>query len=486
LLAFDKVNAGTHIGQYRLLRKIGSGGMGAVYLAEHALLGRRAAIKTLLPSLSKHRDVVERFFNEARATSAINDPGVVQIYDFGYHVDGTAYIVMEYLEGESLDARLRRLGRLPAGAALRIARQAACALGAAHARGIVHRDLKPENLFLVRDPEAQGGERPKILDFGIAKLEGAGAPMSKTRSGAMLGTPIYMSPEQCRGAGHVDHRSDVYSLGCVLFHMLTGVPPFEGDGVGDVIAAHLREEPPAPSSLAPSLPTAIDSLLARCLAKSPDDRLMSMAALTAAIESVMARLTSPELAPPALAAPVPTPVTALGVGFQSGEEVGIPFDPTWEWPTDEPFPEDEAQPPRRTGLWAAAAILVLGGAGAMMLAFQLRHRPAAADSLERPAEQIHASGAIRPTVAVVEPHVHPERGGEAVESKDAGIPIDAPPPIDANIPIDAAPPIDAPPPRKKARTRAHTPPREPLIEEPTPAPPPPPPPQDVEDLYDSR
>src|SRR4051812_11356091 len=175
--------------------------MGHVFLGEHTLLGRRAAIKTLLPSLSVNREIAERFFNEARATSSISDPGVVQIFDFGYHVDGTAYIVMEFLEGESLSSRLDRLGKLPLVDALRITRQIAGSLAAAHARSIVHRDLKPGNVFMIRDAEAQGGERTKILDFGICKL-GDDADGNSTQTGVMLGTPVYMSPEQCRGAGH--------------------------------------------------------------------------------------------------------------------------------------------------------------------------------------------------------------------------------------------------------------------------------------------
>src|SRR3982751_5073497 len=150
--------------------------MGLVFLGEHTLLGRRAAIKTLLPTVAANHEIVERFFNEARATSAIADPGVIQIFDFGYHVDGTAYIVMELLEGEALSTRVDRLRQLPLPHARPLARQIAGSLAAAHARNIVHRDLKPENIFLVRDVEAQGGERTKILDFGICKL-GAGDPM---------------------------------------------------------------------------------------------------------------------------------------------------------------------------------------------------------------------------------------------------------------------------------------------------------------------
>src|SRR5262245_1502402 len=188
----------SHVGQYRILRKIGAGGMGLVFLGEHTLLGRRAAIKTLLPTVAANREIVERFFNEARATSAIADPGVIQIFDFGYHVDGTAYIVMELLEGEALSARLDRLGKLPLGDALRFARQIAGSLASAHGRNIVHRDLKPENIFLVRDTEAQGGERTKIIDFGICKM--ATSDPTLTEAGAMIGASVYIARGECRGS----------------------------------------------------------------------------------------------------------------------------------------------------------------------------------------------------------------------------------------------------------------------------------------------
>jgi serine/threonine protein kinase len=259
------VNVGSHIGQYRILRKIGVGGMGTVYLGEHILLGRRAAIKTLLPALSMQTEIVERFFTEARATSAITDHGVVQIFDFGYHVDGTAYIVMELLEGESLQTRIDRLGQISPCVALRIARQVAASLAAAHDKDIVHRDLKPENIYLIADAEAASGERTKILDFGICKLGVAGAEPALTQTGTTMGTPVYMSPEQCRGAGKVDHRSDIYALGCVLFHMVAGRPPFECEGAGEFIVAHLQEDPPTPSSFIPALPELVDGLIIRCL-----------------------------------------------------------------------------------------------------------------------------------------------------------------------------------------------------------------------------
>jgi serine/threonine-protein kinase len=246
-------------------------------------------------------ELVTRFFNEARAATAISDPGIIQIFDFGHHSDGNAYIVMELLEGEPLDHRLRRLGTLPLGSALRILRQVASSLGAAHRRGIVHRDVKPENIFLVKDPEVAGGERTKLLDFGIAKL--TSDHRVKTRTSAMMGTPIFMSPEQCRGAGHVDQRSDVYSLGCVLFTLLVGRPPFDAEGAGDIIAMHLREPPPPPSSVLPGLPPAVDQLVLRCLAKDREQRFASGAELAAALEALIEELGPLAAVPSVKAAP---------------------------------------------------------------------------------------------------------------------------------------------------------------------------------------
>ncbi len=269
--------------------------MGAVYLGEHSLIGRRAAIKVLHRERNSQREHIERFFTEARATSAIEDPGIVQIYDFGITPQGVAYLVMEYLDGESLSARMRRLHLLQPYDAVRITRQIAGSLTAAHSIGIVHRDLKPENLFMVRDGEASAGERPKILDFGIAKLGGDDTRGSNTRTGAVMGTPAYMSPEQCNDTGKIDHRTDIYSLGCVLFHLLTGRPPFNLTGVGEMISAHLKEAPPIPSQVRPHIHAIIDPLVARCLAKRPADRFQSMLELQAACEAVMERL-PPEMA----------------------------------------------------------------------------------------------------------------------------------------------------------------------------------------------
>jgi eukaryotic-like serine/threonine-protein kinase len=268
---------GKTIGNYQILREIGGGGMGTVYLGQHQVIGRLAAIKLLLPSFSANEEMVGRMFNEARMTSLIRHPGLVDVYDFGRLPNGSAFIVMEYLEGESLAALLERSGRLPADLARALARQVAAAVGAAHGKGIVHRDLKPDNIFIVTDEDIDIGVRARVLDFGIAKL-GAGLAGGghHTRTGSIMGTPTYMSPEQCRGAGAVDLRTDIYSLGCILFEMLTGRRLFAFEGVGEIIVAHLHQAPPVASRIEPSVPTWLDVVVAKLLAKDPAARYQTM------------------------------------------------------------------------------------------------------------------------------------------------------------------------------------------------------------------
>jgi serine/threonine-protein kinase len=278
---------GETLGNYRVLSTIGKGGMGEVFLAEHTLIGRRVAIKVLLRQVSLEADNVTRFFNEARAAAKLHHPGLVEVFDFGHHTDGAAYIVMELLVGESLKVRLERDKRLAPATALALARQVAIALEAAHEQGIVHRDLKPENIYLLDDPEAPGGVRAKVLDFGIAKLAQDDVPNSvKTKTGAVFGTPRYMAPEQCKNAGNVDRRTDIYALGCILFEMLLGRPPFQFDNWGELVAAHIHLVPPRPREIDPELPAAIEMVVMNMLAKQPQDRYATMTEVAAAIEGV--------------------------------------------------------------------------------------------------------------------------------------------------------------------------------------------------------
>jgi serine/threonine-protein kinase len=265
---------GDAFGNYRILAQLGSGSMGVVFLAEHQRLERRAAIKLLAPELVRDQHALQRFFNEARATSRIRHPGIVDIFDCDVDGAGRAYMVMEHLEGETLAERLRRAGTLQWPAACLIARRVADALGAVHDKGIVHRDLKPANIFLVgagRDPAAG----VKVLDFGVAKLLTADAVARLTTRGMLLGTPEYMSPEQCAGAD-VDHRADVYALGCILFEMLTGKPPFVTSSVRELVFAHRFRRAPSTTAACSDVPAWLDELLARMLAKEPEHRPASM------------------------------------------------------------------------------------------------------------------------------------------------------------------------------------------------------------------
>jgi len=279
------------LGNYRITSLIGEGGMGVVYRAEHTLLGRKAAVKVLRSQISQ--DLVDRFFNEARAAAMLHHPSCVEVFDFGHRADGSAYIIMELLEGEPLSDRLEREARLQIPLASAIGRQVASALHVAHQQGIIHRDLKPGNIFLVPDTEAPGGIRAKVLDFGIAKLARDPIPRSvKTNSGAVFGTPRYMSPEQCRNARDVDGRADVYSLGCIFYEMLLGVAPFDYDSWGELVGAHLHETPPKPTELDPKLPYDVELVLMTALEKNPDDRYQTMLEFSQAIESLWRMHTS--------------------------------------------------------------------------------------------------------------------------------------------------------------------------------------------------
>ena len=263
-----------YIACYRILRRLGEGGMGIVFEAEHTAIARRVAIKLLHPQFAADKSILARFYNEARAVNLIDHPGLVQVLDYGQREDGSSYFVMELLKGETLSARLRRTKTgmaLPK--VLSIGRQIATALAAAHDKGIVHRDLKLDNVMLVPDAEAAAGERVKILDFGIAKLApDADVGGIRTSTQLVVGTPAYMAPEQCRGASQVDDRADVYSLGVVLYELLVGQRPFLGKSFGELMGQHMFMAPPAISQALPGVPAAIDTLVASLLRKDRGQR----------------------------------------------------------------------------------------------------------------------------------------------------------------------------------------------------------------------
>ncbi len=265
-------------GRYQIIELIGEGGMGKVYLAEHVEIGKRVALKVLHPSYSRMPDLVERFRREARAASKIGHPNIVDVTDSGTTADGSVYFVMEYLEGVELGSVIEREGALDVARALRIASQICRALSAAHREGIIHRDLKPENIFLItRDGSA---DVVKVLDFGIAKTTEAEAARERrlTSPGMAMGTPEYMAPEQAAGRA-ADARTDIYSLGAIMYEMSTGVPPYTGDNFMEILTKKATQDPPVPLLVRTELPLQVSELVMTAMARDPINRPQTMEAL---------------------------------------------------------------------------------------------------------------------------------------------------------------------------------------------------------------
>jgi serine/threonine-protein kinase len=275
--AFEAERRAEQVGQYALKRKLGEGGMGEVWLAEHRLLKRPCAVKFVRPELSADPRTAARFAWEVQAVTGLTHFNTVRVYDYGRAEDGSFYYVMEYLDGPTLEQLVREAGPLPPGRVVYLLRQVCGALAEAHAAGLVHRDLKPGNVIVA----ALGGQRDvaKLLDFGLVQDLSAEADERLTRTGTVLGTPAYMSPEQAAGEEAVDARGDVCGLGAVAFFALTGRPPFQGKTLGQLLAAHRAEQPPALTDLRPDVPPDLAAVVARCLAKDPADRYQSAAEL---------------------------------------------------------------------------------------------------------------------------------------------------------------------------------------------------------------
>jgi serine/threonine-protein kinase len=270
-------------GQYRLIRKLGAGGMGEVHLAEHALLKRPCALKLIRPEKEADPIALARFEREVQSSARLAHHNTIEIYDYGHTDDGTFYYVMEFLHGSSLEDLVSDEGPLPAGRMIYLLRQVCAGLAEAHALGLVHRDLKPANVFVA----VQGGECDvaKVLDFGLVKVTQEPGAAALTADKRISGTPLYMAPEQAAGSRTLDARADIYALGAVTYYALTGRPPFEGYSAFELMIMHARDPVTPPSQVHSGVPADVDAIVLRCLAKRPDDRFPSVKGLGEALRA---------------------------------------------------------------------------------------------------------------------------------------------------------------------------------------------------------
>ena len=362
---------GGRVGKYELVEKLGQGTFGLVFVARDTDLERDVAIKILHPSHQTNSDILHRFLQEARASARIVHPGIVTVLDCGKVATSShspaggdsAYIVLELLQGESVTSRLTRSGKLAPSSAIEIARQIASALDAAHRADVLHRDLKPDNVYLVPDPAVPSGERVKVLDFGLARIGASRHTMMNT----VFGTPRYMSPEQCRSAALIDARSDIYSLGCILFELVTGRTPFDGD-LRTIIDSHQRAIPPRARMLTPEISEGLDDLIAQMLAKDPSARPQTMAIVQAELQRLGA--VSPGVA--ATMMPIAASAIALPYPADAGASGMMLVPPDVLAPIEAPV-----SPKRRRGLFASlpaayAAAVIAFSIAAAITAFATR------------------------------------------------------------------------------------------------------------------
>ena len=416
---------GESIGNFKITARLGRGGMGEVFAAEHDSIQTQVAIKMLLPEISRSAEHVQRFFNEAKIVGRIKHAGIVKIFDVGFH-DQHAYLIMELLEGETLAARIARTGTLQPAELVEIARQIASVLDATHRAGVIHRDLKPDNVFLVTDHELAHGERVKILDFGISKLSGTLAGNSPRTHGTM-GTPQYMAPEQWGDSATVDWRADAYSLGCVCFEMATGRPPFEANNIAEAYTKHLTAEPPPPRTFVSDIPEPLEQLMLRLLAKRPADRAPSMAMVVSELDELL-RTIDPERKTTVPRHPTPLPLPS---STERPTVRAVPARTTLGSAASQILPE----PRRRRGLVVAVGAAVVAAAAGLVVVATTHGSQA---SQPAPPSEPHAAAPAPPPPTPALATAPP--------------PVTAPAPVVAPAPTpppDPAPPTPTPKPKPK-------------------------------------
>ncbi|HEY4183037.1 MAG TPA: serine/threonine-protein kinase [Kofleriaceae bacterium] len=425
---------GTEVGRYRVERLLGQGGMGAVYLGIQPAIGSRVAIKVLSAECARNPQLLDRFFAEARSVNLIHHESIVSVLDLAQLTDGRPYIVMEFVEGQTLGELVRDSSPLPLGGVVQVMTETLSALAAAHNRGVVHRDLKPDNIIVTREGHA------KVLDFGIAKLApGLDANSPRTATGALLGTPAYMAPEQISGAQLVDSRTDIYAAGVVLFEIVTGRAPFTGETLFDLMRAHLEQTPPNPRSLRPDLTVALEHVILRAMEKDPARRFQTAMEMADAIRAASVELPGEQwktLAGNALTGrPSLQNISLSGArsrpGFEQTEiatgEKTMPSKGEKTVAGTNPNPPTQAAPTltrdSRTGLFVALGIVVLAAGAIAIMVIVSGGRKASVQA---------------PIVTVVQP-----------VPIDAAVVVEAPP-VDAQVIAEtpAKPPAKAPTPAK--------------------------------------
>jgi serine/threonine-protein kinase len=366
---------------YRLIRVIGEGAMGGIYEARQLRLDKRVAIKVLARELAANGEALLRFHREAEITSQLGHPHIITVFDFGTTHHGQPYLVMEYLEGEDLANRLHRVKTLALSAVVRITKQVASALADTHAKGIVHRDLKPANLFLSR---VQGEDFAKVLDFGISKVRAAST--SLTNASTLMGTPMYMAPEQAKGEIELDHWTDQWALACIAYEMLTGRPPFVGDDTAALLYQVVHEEPLPPSQVNKALPPAIDDVIRRALTKDPNERFPHVTAFARALEAAaMGR---------------PLPLEAPAPVERAPNLPTVSLTPVEAAATLASIPERRAPPSgrkRRRLVWIGFTAAALGGVALVRAPW--RRPPAAPPAVAAP----QVPTAVAPAAPVLDP-----------------------------------------------------------------------------------
>jgi serine/threonine-protein kinase len=370
---------------YRVIRLIGEGAMGGIYEARQLRLDKRVAIKVLARELAVNGDALLRFHREAEITSQLGHPHIINVFDFGTTHHGQPYLVMEYLEGEDLANRLHRKTALSMRAAVRIAKQVASALAETHVKGVVHRDLKPANVFITR---VQGEDFAKVLDFGISKVRAASTAL--TNASTLMGTPMYMAPEQAKGEAELDHLTDQWALACITFEMLAGRPPFLGDTAA-LLYQVVHQEPPRLSNFVKDLPIEVEQVVQRALAKFPGDRFPDVTAFARALEAAAKGAPLPaeragDVAPGGVPAAALTPVEAARTVASSAEAFA---------------PAAPKRPGRRRAIWGGLAIAAILGLWALGLKSPWRRAQHGLAPVTSAPAGVPGPGAVAPPV--VEP-----------------------------------------------------------------------------------